>query len=482
MSEADITAHMAGADRHGGDAKTEVFVQRLSLAQRFALAGSFVMISGMFVIGGWVERQIETRVISNTANATALYMESMVSPIAQELAGSNRLSAESVEGLERIFTSTPLGARVLSYKIWTVDGRIVHARDEALIGQRFDISENLRRAASGEVVADFGDLNDLEDRHEREMNLPILEIYSPLRQLYTGDVIAVAEFYERADTLQEDLVRARTESWLFVVLVSTCMAAMMFGIVLRGSATITRQKAALEFRIAELGRLAEQNHVLRRKVQQASGRTAELNERYLRRLSAELHDGPAQLVGLAALRLDSIRVGVDDAGSDDAIKAIRDALNSALRDIRNLCRGLAAPELADHRLHDVIGNAIEYHKRHTGSDVTVTLDAPNLDLDQPQKICIYRFLQEGLINAFRHADGKDQTVICNLDADGLHIVVRDGGPGIDPTQHQENGGGLGLAGLRDRVESLGGTFRLVSSKGAGTQIQMRIDVVNWKTA
>ena len=89
-------------------------------------------------------------------------------------------------------------------------------------------------------------------------------------------------------------------------MVSLSMFGLLFGIVARGSRTIEVQRAMQEQRMDELWRLNAQNNALRERVQRASSRAAELNERYLRRIGAELHDGPAQLLALASLRLGAL--------------------------------------------------------------------------------------------------------------------------------------------------------------------------------
>ena len=83
---------------------------------------------------------------------------------------------------------------------------------------------------------------------------------------------------------------------------------------------------------------------------------------------------------------------------------------------------------------------------------------------------MFRFVQEGLNNAFRHAGGAGQSVAVTLENRTLRVVVADAGGGFDV---REGGEGLGLAGLRERVESLGGTFA-VDSSPSGTRLTMKL--------
>ena len=79
----------------------------------------------------------------------------------------------------------------------------------------------------------------------------------------------------------------------------------LYGIVRAGSNTIERQEAALRAQVAESRRIAALNRDLGERVMRASARATASTERTLRRIGADLHDGPAQYVALAAMRLDT---------------------------------------------------------------------------------------------------------------------------------------------------------------------------------
>jgi signal transduction histidine kinase len=92
----------------------------------------------------------------------------------------------------------------------------------------------------------------------------------------------------------------------------------------------------------------------------------------------------------------------------------------------------------------------------------------------PIKITLYRVVQEALSNAFRHAGGAAQQVKLAYQAGKLQLVVSDAGPGFDSTSEQSSEEHLGLVGMRERVESLGGTFRIDCAPGSGTRISVRL--------
>lgn len=446
----------------------------LPLVVQFLLAGAPVMLAAMLLIGAWITRRIEDSVVANTASAGALYLESFVSPLSQELARNDRLSQPAVQALAEVFASTGLGERIVSYKIWKQDGLVVHASDPTIVGARFPPSPELAAAWNGEVNGSFEELGDAESAREAALSLPLLEVYSPIHEVWSGRIIAVAEFYEVAGELERDLADARRTSWLLVAGVFLASGLMLLGIVRAGGRTIARQRRLLQAQIAESRAIAAQNVELRHRAIGASARATEQAERRLRRFSADLHDGPAQYVALAAMRLDSV-MPETDAGRAEA-ESLRAALRAALAEIRAISRGLSLPELDRLSLAGVARRAVEAHLRP--SDRPVGFDYAGPD-DPPaglaQRLCLYRFLQEALSNATRHAPEAEVRVQVVATPERVVATVADDGPGFDPAATPVRAeGGQGLAGMRDRAESIGGEVKLETAPGAGTTLSLTL--------
>jgi signal transduction histidine kinase len=438
------------------------------LVAKFAATGGTVMLIAMLVIGSWTTGRIQQSVVDSTASSAALYVESFISPLSQELAAANRLSEPAERALTETFASTPIGDRIVSFKIWKPGGLVVYASDPDIIGQRFEPSEELRRAWGGEVSGTYEDLDDPESAGEAELDLPLLEVYSPIREVWSGDVIAVAEFYEVATDLEADLADARRTSWLLVAGVFLASGLMLTGIVRAGGLTIERQKAMLEAQITESRRIATQNSALRRRAIEASARATSHTDRILRRTSSDLHDGPAQYIALAAMRLDAI-VPESEKGLAEAAQ-IREAMRTALAEIRTISRGLSLPDLGGVPLIDVVRRATDAHLRPSGGSVALEYSGrKDPAIDDSFRICVYRFIQEGLSNAARHAPGAEVKVEVDMSDAAIVAVVRDFGPGFEPSEMApRETGGQGLAGLRDRAESLGGSLDITSGTGGTT--------------
>jgi len=444
-----------------------------SLARQFAWVSSMVVIAGMLVIGSWVSGEIKKTVIQNAASTTALYMDSIVAPHVQELRSQDRLSSQSQSALNHLLEESKLGSMISSTKIWKKGGLVAYSSRESIIGKVYPVTDSLRSAWSGAIQAEFDSLETEENVLERVEGIPFLEIYSPIRDANTGDIIAIAEFYARAETLKKDLFRAQTSSWLIVGLVTVSMIGILSGIVLRGSRTIEVQSRSLQERVEQLTNLRD-------RIESSSRLSTELNERFLKRVGADLHDGPAQLIGLALLRLDRIKnlSGNEDPEENEELEIVRDALNDALSEIRTVSSGLTLPELETQSLKDGLAKIVSLHEQRTDSKVTKEIHALPEDVNKSIKISLYRLVQEGLNNAFRHAKRSSAKVTAIFEDEAIEVSVTDEGPGFDVTQPADNNSGLGLPGLRERIESIGGSFFIDTSPDGGTTLTARFIIGN----
>ena len=449
-----------------------------SLSKQFALMGSAVLLVGMVIMGIWVAEKIETIVSLNMAVDSALYMDSFVAPHAQGLLSKDILSPEEERKLDALLQDTSIGGRIASFKIWKPGGLIAYSSRKSIIGKSFPPTDNLNLAWKGNVASEFDTLVDEEDAQERASGVPYLEIYSPIREKFTGRIIAVAEFYVKAELFQKILFQAKLQSWMLVGFVTMVMLGLLFVIVHRGSRTIDYQKMALESRVEELS-------ILRNRLKSASRKSTELNEHFLRQVGSDLHDGPAQLLGLVLLRLDALKdlypAEVDKKDTDqNDFKIVQDALKDALEEIRNISAGLVLPELEGLTLAEVLTKAIKTHELRTGIKIDRHLDRLPSNVNRSACICFYRFVQEGLNNANHHALGAPCEVIAYCTDDMIEVKVTDGGPGFDPADmgKRNSDSGLGLAGLRERIESLGGKFEIQTSIGQGTVLTAKFSLVD----
>lgn len=197
-------------------------------------------------------------------------------------------------------------------------------------------------------------------------------------------------------------------------------------------------------------------------------------EEEARRIARELHDEATQL--LASVHLGLHRLGQDvPPDRQTQIEAIRASLDEAEARLRQVARELRPPILDDLGL----GPAIEVLAESAAfrSSVRVEVDAALGErLPGLVETALYRVVQEALSNAARHAGTTRVIVTVKTAGDVVRCTIRDDGTGFDVETALATPGdrGLGLIGMRERVEALGGSLELVSSPGHGTEV--RVDV------
>jgi signal transduction histidine kinase len=460
-----------------------------SLAAQFALTSAIVIATGMAILGWWVSGRIERGVIEHGAASAALHMDIFVEPQLQDLAQSQPLSAASKKALTDLVAVHELGQKIVNVIIWDKESHQLFSTvpDSTLSNTTsvsYDTNKKIQAAWAGSVQSSYETLGRSSGRAGVRAQDHVLKVFCPMHAAGSEQIIAVAELDAASPELAAGLYRARLQTAGMAGLLSLSMIASLFGIVRRGSSTICQQSAALEDRVRELTGLLAQNAELQAGIIDANRRATDRNDKSLRRVGAELHDGPVQLIALSLLRLETLKLpglsGVERRNHDD-LDAIEQALRDALKEIRDLCAGLALPNLEGVSVARVIDYAIMNHERRSRSKVTrqasgdLHIPAPPLVL-----MCVYRFIQEGLNNAFKHAGGKGQKVIAGVDSNELLIEVADDGPGIAPASPDPErfaaGQGLGLAGLKDRVETIGGKFEVSTATGGGGRISALINL------
>ena len=261
--------------------------RKFSLAQQFGLAAASVILLGMSAIGSWVTGKIEQGVTNNSAVAATLYMDAFVGPFIQELARNEEITPGNRAKLDEIMAHKDIRDHILSIKVWKKGGIVAYSNHDEIIGRQFAPTTNLKSAWTGVVSADLDGHSHDDDLIERGARHPAAR---NLRANSRGRIephhCRVRVLRSGRRSAQEALHMARLQSWGVVGGTALAMTLLLYGIVRRGSLTIEEQQRALSLRFT-------QNAELRDKIEQAYWRADRLNEQFLRRLGADLHDGHA---------------------------------------------------------------------------------------------------------------------------------------------------------------------------------------------
>ncbi len=246
----------------------------------------------------------------------------------------------------------------------------------------------------------------------------------------------------------------------------------------RGVNTIEMQERRLNHQISRLSNLLAMNKDMQRSMKTASARAVELNEQFLRRVGADLHDGPAQMIGYSVLRLNQVSDREEAKALGHEFHAVKEALEESLEEIRGISSGLVLPELAQMNLEQCLRKVVLLHSTKSQAEVAQYYSELPEDIPLPIKITAYRFVQEGLNNSERHG----QAAKCRLNAHVIdHVLtvsLKDNGIGFRKSKLQSaaEGGHLGIMGLKDRIESLGGKLSINSELGVGTALKFTISL------
>lgn len=457
----------------------------LSFSRQFLLISAVLLIGAMLVIGAWLGRQIEGNAINRTAAMAAVYTESMVMTQIGTAVRDGTLAdpgGEIEARLDRLFVDSPLQRKVVRFKLWDRNGQIVYSSDHAQQGLRFPVAGALAAAFAGELQARLSPLDQPDNLAERVRWPQLLEVYVPLKLGGSDRVELVAEFYHATDNLFRDIDQARQRSWVLLACATLAVYLLLRGLVRRANDTILEQRRDLQQQLEQLHSALQDNERIRAQLRQAGARTTALNEAFLHRIAADLHDGPAQQIAFALMRFDEIanRKG-DEAGADDVadpdMRRVLYALRDALAELRGIAAGLGLPGVEGLSLAETIRRAVRDVERQSGATIrtgiAVAIEGGPEPASLALKITVFRFIQEALNNSLRHAAGGAPTLGVFRHEGELEIVVSDAGPGFDPAAIA-HGGRLGLAFLRERVRLLGGAFELDSAPERGTTLRARL--------
>jgi signal transduction histidine kinase len=199
-------------------------------------------------------------------------------------------------------------------------------------------------------------------------------------------------------------------------------------------------------------------------------------------LSRELHDEVGQTLtalGMELANIESVRVA-DPATFHERLDEAKRLNAEAMRSVRGLAMGLRPSMLDDLGLEPALQWQGREFSRHTGIPATVQVEGDFDHLDDQVRTCIYRVVQEALTNCARHAQASQVEISVTNQPENVQVVIRDNGTGFDVRTKTRTG--MGLIGMKQRVESLGGELTISSSNGKGTAMSLSIPVGTGATA
>lgn len=232
----------------------------------------------------------------------------------------------------------------------------------------------------------------------------------------------------------------------------------------------------IENRLVEMQRsqqeqLVEANRKLR-KYAIASEKLAQTQER--NRIARELHDTVAHTLSSISVQLEAAKA-LFDQNPEEAKDMLTQTLNNTkngLAETRRALVDLRASELETYGLSGAIRSTAESTAERGGFEIVLDLEREIDLLPEEASHTLYRTVQEAVENTLRHANAKQMNIRILTNENFTEMEINDDGKGFDPGKLKKES--LGIQGMRERAEMLGGTLKMDSKPGEGTRILVTI--------
>jgi len=287
--------------------------------------------------------------------------------------------------------------------------------------------------------------------------------------LVLGFGILGLRFVHSSDARRRELLRPLMGAGLLTALLIVIVVTSVAGTAVDISVPLFLLALAL-FPVVLLLGISRQSRQLAHDLTASRARLAAAEDQARRSIERDLHDGVQQqlMAMLSLTELADRQLQRDSALAHVTLAEVRGQVRDTIEDLRELVSGIRPPVLAD----SGVAAALETRLARLPEGVEVDADAVR-DMRWPAGIeaAGYFVACEGITNALKHAPGASVRVTILGDSSQLIVEVRDNGPGIGDLSN-----GTGLAGLRDRVDSWGGTFEVHAVAPRGTLILARLPV------
>ena len=194
------------------------------------------------------------------------------------------------------------------------------------------------------------------------------------------------------------------------------------------------------------------------------------------RLARELHDTLAHTLSGLIVSLEAIKIKLGEEREDIKVLLTHALQNTrtGLSETRRALKDLRAKQLEDLGLNLAIRNLANEATSRAGLEIDLILNESLPELSPDVEQGVYRIVQEALENIIKHANAKQITLELSEDDDTLTLTILDDGIGITEVTAISNG--LGLKGMQERAERLGGHLEVSSHPSIGTAVQLTMEL------
>lgn len=194
-----------------------------------------------------------------------------------------------------------------------------------------------------------------------------------------------------------------------------------------------------------------------------------------KRIARELHDGTSQTLTSLLVGLRALEASCDLPGVRRHTSELRKTVGQTLEEVHSLALQLRPSVLDDLGLPAAIERQVVDCRQRYHLEIDLAIHGlDNRRLPAEVETTLYRVVQEALTNVARHANASRVSVLLEGRSNAVRVIVEDDGSGFEPGAVSAERGHLGLYGMRERAELLGGTLEIESKPGKGTSIFVTI--------
>ncbi|MCL4313163.1 MAG: histidine kinase [Actinobacteria bacterium] len=196
-----------------------------------------------------------------------------------------------------------------------------------------------------------------------------------------------------------------------------------------------------------------------------------------RRIAQELHDEPVQALVQLCRKLDAVdeEQGISTVARM-GLREARDLAEDIVLGLREIARGLRPPALDHLGLVPTTRRLLEDVEDRSGIHTSFVLKGEPVRMDSQAELALFRMAQEAMSNIERHSEASHASLVLTFSDREVDMVVSDDGVGfsVPPSLADAPGATLGLRGMAERAQLLGGTVHIVSVKGKGTSVHVKV--------
>lgn len=202
----------------------------------------------------------------------------------------------------------------------------------------------------------------------------------------------------------------------------------------------------------------------------------EAQEEERKRLSREIHDGPAQMMANVMMRSDLIERIYKEYGATEAlaeVKNLKTMVRNALYEVRRIIYDLRPMALDDLGLVPTLKKYLQtIEEYHSTTSISYKNVGEEKRLPTKYEVALFRLVQESVQNVLKHANAKEIKVKLEMAQEQITVLVKDNGQGFNIDERKDES--FGIIGMRERVELLGGKLSINSKIGKGTTVLIKV--------